>query len=171
MKPRSVPRIQPVGDDIARLTDPFDPRHGGQPRSRWADRDDRSVGGHLIADGVEANPAQHPVVVGRKRLPRTSTLVREPQAVPRAHQRPAFDRGRGQVRAEMRTRPWRHPQASVGRAPGDERHPRHGGPPGFRRDLRAGREHEPVAARAALRTRDGSPDHRRISFPVGRSLR
>ena len=146
----------------------------GRPRPaavRWARRDDRSVGGLLFADGVEADPAQHTVVVGRKRLPGTSAPVREPHTVPRAHQRSAFDCGRGEVRAEMRACAGRHPQPSVGCAPGHDLDPAHGGAPGLGRDLRARREHEPVAARAALRTRDRRPDHRRIGVAVGGLLR
>lgn len=105
MKPCTVPRIQPVGDDIARLTDTFESGHRGQSRTRRAGRDDRSVGGLLFADGVEATPSSW----AGNRLPCTSTLVREPQTVPRAHQRSAFDRGSGQVRPQMRTRARRHP--------------------------------------------------------------
>lgn len=88
MKPCTVPRIQPVGDDIARLTDTFGSGHRGQSRTRRAARDDRSVGGLLFADGVEANPAQHTVVVGRK--PVAMHLDSGPRAADRATGTPAF---------------------------------------------------------------------------------
>lgn len=88
VKPCTVPRIQPVGDDIARLTDTFESGHRGQSRTRRAARDDRSVGGLLFADGVEANPAQHTVVVGRK--PVAMHLDSGPRAADRATGTPAF---------------------------------------------------------------------------------
>lgn len=88
MKPCTVPRIQPVGDDIARLTDTFESGHRGQSRTRRAGRDDRSVGGLLFADGVEANPAHHTVVVGRK--PVAMHLDSGPRAADGATGTPAF---------------------------------------------------------------------------------
>ena len=168
MKPCAVPRIQPVGDDIARLTDTFESGDRGQPRSVGASGD-RCVGGLLFADGVEADPAQHTVVIGRKRFPGTSAPVREPQTVPRAHQRSAFDVAVARSAPRCGHARGRR-QASVGarQATSSTRRPGAARP---WRDLRARREHEPVAARAALRTRERRADHRRIGVAVGGLLR
>lgn len=159
MKPCTVPRIQPVGDDIARLTDTFESGHRGQSRTRRAARDDRSVGGLLFADGVEANPAQHTVVVGRK--PVAMHLDSGPRAADRATGTPAF---------RIRPRQWPGPprDADTREAPPvalhrlrarprSRPHPQWCPRPWSRSASRC--EREPVAARAALRTRDRRPDH------------
>ena len=171
VEPCAVPRVQPVGDDVARLTDTFEARHRRQPGIPRPRRRDRRVGRGLAPDGVQPHPAQHAIVIRRERLPRTMPPVRQPQTVPRAHQRSAFDRCGGQVRAQVRTRAGSHQQAAVGAAPRHDLHAGDRGTPGFGGDLRTRGEGVPVAARAALRAGERRPDHRRVGVGIGGRLR
>ena len=103
MEPGAVPGVEAVRDDVVGLAGPDHRRHRDEagPVGR-ADRQDRGVGGLLAADGVEPDPRQHPVVVGRQRPPPGAARRAEREAVPAADELAPGLGGRRHVRAQVR---------------------------------------------------------------------
>ena len=131
--PGAVPRVEPVGDDVARLARADQPRDGVQVGAVGPRGQDRPLGRVLAADAVQPHPGQHAVVVRRVGLPAEFAAARQSQPVPRADQRAAVDRARRQVGPQVRTRPGPDVQGAVRAAPRDDLQPADRGAEGPRR--------------------------------------
>ena len=171
VKPGTMPRVEPIGDDVARFAGTLETSDGSQSRASRPGRQHRGVQGLLTTDLVQPDPHQHTVVVGRQRLPAEFPAAGESQSVPGADQAAALNRAGGQVSAQVRTGRRADMQAAVFVPPGDDLH---ACDPGAERTVAAhigaGGEHEPVTAGTCVRTLQGGVDEHWLGLLVGGRL-
>ena len=168
MKPGSMPGVEAVGDDVARLAYTFQACHRGQLRADGSGRQNRCVQRFLAADLVEADPHQHAIVVAGQRFPAEFPAALQSQPVPRADQSAAHHPACGQIGSQMRARGGSDVQVLVIVTPGDDldsadRRPERP----VAAHIGAGAEHEPISAGTTQRALQRAIDDGRFSLLVG----
>ena len=172
MKPRAVPRVEPVGDDVGGLADAFDAGDRRSSRARWAGPGTTGASsGTSPPTASSRTHASTPSSMAGQRLPAELATAFEPQPVPRADECAAVHGAGAQRGAEVRAGARPDVQLALGcratRRPRSRR----------RRCRTAGRRGLVLAANTyqfplgrGCGTRQGILDDRRLGVAVGRPL-